>query len=360
MDEVLELRLEAELMSSRGMSHHLPFRSFVHLSETEAHDLMRRMLSGDMPSEEIADLLSFLRRKGETIAELVGFASAIREMSHPVDIDQSQEPLLDTCGTGGDGTNTFNVSTAVAFVAAGAGIRVAKHGNRKISSLSGSADVLEALGIPITLSAEQVADCIRNVGIGFLYAPLLHPAVKHAQEARIQLKGRTVFNMLGPLTNPVRARVQLIGAFSIRAAEMLAQAAARLGVERAFVVHGADGLDEISTTGATTVFQVEDGRVQKGKWTPADFGLPIAPLDELTGGDPKVNGEIVRRVLEGENGPKRDIVVANAAAALFAAQQATDLRSAVAMATGSIDNGAARRKLEQLIEFTARLVHETV
>ncbi len=339
---------------------HLPFRNFVHLTQPEAHDLMQRMLSGTMTTEQIADVLSFLRRKGETIAELVGFATAVREVGQCIEIDQSEEPLLDTCGTGGDGCETFNVSTATAFVAAGAGLRVAKHGNRRISSQCGSADVLEALGIPVHLTAQQVADCIRHAGIGFLYAPLLHPAVKHAQEARLLLKGRTVFNMLGPLTNPVRARVQLIGAFSIRAAEMLAQAAARLGIERAFVVHGADGLDEITITGPTTVFQVEEGRVQKGRWTPPDFGIASAALEELKGGDPEANAAIVRSVLEGEAGPRRDIVIVNAAAALLVAQRAPDLKSAVVLAAESIDSGAARRKLEEIVEFTASLAHETV
>lgn len=339
---------------------HLPYRNFVHLSEPEAHQLMQRMLSGEMNTEEIADVLSFLRRKGETIAELVGFASAVRDVGTRIDIDQSTESVLDTCGTGGDCTNTFNVSTATAFVVAGTGQRVAKHGNRRISSQCGSADVLEALGIPVTLPPAQIAECIAQTGIGFLYAPLLHPAVKHAQEARLLLKGRTVFNMLGPLTNPVRARVQLIGAFSIRAAEMLAHASARLGIERAFVVHGADGLDEISTTGPTTVFQVEDGRVQKGRWTPADFGLTPTSIDDLKGGDPGTNANIVRSVLEGEPGPRRDIVVANAAAALLVAQRASDLKAAVSVAAESIDSGSARRKLESVVEFTAALAHETV
>jgi anthranilate phosphoribosyltransferase len=339
---------------------HLPFRNFIHLSQAEAHDLMRRLLSGEMNTEEIAHVLHFLRRKGETIPELVGFASAIREMSQPLDIDQSEEPVLDTCGTGGDDCNTFNVSTATAFVAAGAGLRVAKHGNRRISSQCGSADVLEALGVKVDLPADRVAECIRQTGIGFLYAPLMHPAVKHAQEARLLLKGRTAFNLLGPLTNPVQARVQLIGAFSVRAAEMLAQASARLGIKRAFVVHGADGLDEITTAGPTTCFQVEEGRVQKGRWLPADFGLPQASLDDLKGGDKEANAAIIRAVLAGEHGPCRDIVVANAAAALLVAQRASDLKSAVELAAQAIDSGAARQKLEQLTEFTARVHHEVV
>ena len=334
---------------------HLPFRNFVHLSQSEAYDLMHRMLSGEMNTEGIADVLNFLRRKGETLAELVGFARAIREMSEPVEVDQSEEPVLDTCGTGGDGCNTFNVSTATAFVAAGAGLRVAKHGNRRISSQCGSADVLESLGVPVDLPARQVIECIQETGLGFLYAPLLHPAVKRAQEARLMLKGRTVFNMLGPLTNPVRARVQLIGAFSVRTAEMLAQASARLGTERAFVVHGADGLDEISTTGPTTVFQVEDGKVQKGRWMPADFGLSPASIEDLKGADPETNAGIIRSVLNAEPGPHRDIVIANAAAALLVAQRAPDLKTACELAAESVDSGSAKRKLEQLVEFTGRL-----
>lgn len=341
-----------ERMSS-GSTRHLPFRNFVHLNQQEAHELMRSMLSGEMSTQGIAEVLSFLRRKGETINELVGFATAIREMSDQIAVDQSVEPLLDTCGTGGDGSNTFNVSTATAFVVAGAGQRVAKHGNRRISSQCGSADVLEALGISVSLSAANVKRCIEEVGIGFLYAPLLHPAVKHAQEARLLLKGRTVFNMLGPLTNPVRARWQLMGAFSIRAAEMLAQAAARIGIERAFVVHGSDGLDEITTTGLTTVFQVEAGAVQKGQWSPSDFGMEAGSIDDLRGGDPETNAAIVRAVLGGEMGPRRDIVVANAAAALLVAQRAPDLRGAVEAARESIDSGAARQKLEQLAALTA-------
>jgi anthranilate phosphoribosyltransferase len=344
-------------MSSHSGKPHLPFRNFVHFSEQEAEQLMLRMLSGAMTTEEIAEVLHFLRRKGETTHELTGFASAIRKMAEPVEIDQTEDPLLDTCGTGGDGTNTFNISTATAFVVAGAGLRVAKHGNRKISSQCGSADVLEALGCSIKMTARQVADCIAETGIGFLYAPLLHPAVKNAQEARLQLQGRTVFNMLGPLTNPVKARVQLMGAFSVRAAEMMAHAAARLGVERAFVVHGSDGLDEVTVTGPTTVFQVDEGEVQKGRWVPGDFGAPTARPEDLEGGDVETNATIIRNILRGERGPKREIVVANAAAALFLAKHAVDLRSAVSLAVHSIDGGSARRKLEQLVEYGAKLDH---
>lgn len=341
-------------MNSRSLPD-LPFRNFVHLTQPEAYDLMHRMLSGQMDTDGIAGLLSFLRRKGETVAELVGFATAIREMSEPVDLDQTDDPILDTCGTGGDGASTFNISTATAFVVAGAGVRVAKHGNRRISSQCGGSEVLEALGIPIDLPLQKVVECIQHTRIGFLHAPLLHPAVKHAQEARLQLKGRTVFNMLGPLVNPVHARMRLIGAYSVRSAEMLAQACARLGVERAFVVHGADGLDEITTTTYTTVFQVEDGRVQKGKWIPGDFGVSSASVEDLRGGDPETNAGILRSILAGDASPARDVVVANAAAGLLVAQRASDLKTAVGMALESIDTGAARRKLDELIEFSRTL-----
>lgn len=342
-------------MSSQSNSF-LPFRNSVHLTQEEAYDLMHRMLSGDMSTEEIASVLEFLRHKGETVAELVGFAQAMNERSETIDLDDSSQPVLDTCGTGGDGCGTFNISTTTALVVAGAGLRVAKHGNRKISSNCGSWDVLESLGIPISLSASQVGECIRETGIGFLYAPSLHPAVKHANEARHLLKGRTIFNLLGPLTNPVRAHLQLIGAFSVRAAEMLAQAALRLGRERAFVVHGSDGLDEITLSGPTTVFQVDEGSVQKGRWHPADFGMQVAEPGELAGGDPEVNAEILKSILTGELGPKRDVVVMNAAAALLLARRVPDLKSAVTAAAESIDSGAAAGKLETLRAFASALV----
>jgi len=334
---------------------YLPFRNSVHLTRAEASDLMRQILAGEMTSEEIGEILVFLRNKGETVAEIVGFAEAMREQSLPVHVDQSETPLVDTCGTGGDGAETFNISTAAAFVAAGAGMRVAKHGNRKVSSRCGSCDVLEHLGVQVDLPPEQVSACIENIGIGFLYAPSFHPAMKSAREARSDLKGRTAFNLLGPLTNPARARIQVIGAFSVRAAEMLANASARLGIERAFVVNGGDGLDEITTTTYTTVFQVEDGKVQKGRWFPSDFGLEQSAPEDLKGGDAETNGAIVRSVLNGDVGPARDVVLANAAAALVVGQRASELKVGVAMAAESIDTGAARQKLESLIQFTTDL-----
>jgi len=339
---------------------YLPFRNSVHLTQSEACDLMRQILSGEMGAGEVAEILLFLRKKGETVAEIVGFAEAMRELSLPIHMDQAETPLIDTCGTGGDGADTFNISTAAAFVLAGAGMRVAKHGNRKISSRCGSCDVLEELGVRVDLSPEHVATCVQNVGIGFLYAPAFHPSMKNAREARAFLKGRTAFNLLGPLTNPVRARFQVIGAFSVRAAEMLANAAARLGIERAFVVTGGDGLDEITTTTYTTIFQVENGRVQKGRWLPSDFGLEQSSPEELKGGDPETNAGIIRSVLDGERGPARDVVVANAAAALVVGQRASELKAAVAIAAASLDTGEARRRLDELIRFTTNVNHEAI
>jgi len=338
----------------------LPFRNSVHLTQAEASDLMRQILSGEMTTEEIAEILVFLRSKGETVAEVVGFADAMRQVSLPIEVDQSETPLIDTCGTGGDGAETFNISTAAAFVVAGAGMRVAKHGNRKISSRCGSCDVLEQLGVCVDLSPEQVANCIGEVGIGFLYAPSFHPAMKAAREARSQLKGRTAFNLLGPLTNPARARFQVIGAFSVRAAEMLANASARLGIERACVVNGGDGLDEITTTTHTTIFQVEGGKVQKGRWLPSDFGLEQSSPEDLKGGDPETNAAIIRSVLDGHTGPARDVVLANAAAALIVGQRASELKAAVAIAAESIDSGAARRTLDELVQYTNNVRHEAV
>ncbi|MFL6416551.1 MAG: anthranilate phosphoribosyltransferase [Bryobacteraceae bacterium] len=338
-------------MPTRRESY-LPFRNSVHLTQAEAYDLMRQIVSGQMSAEAIAEILLFLRNKGETVAEIVGFAEAMRQSSLPVHIDESETPLVDTCGTGGDGADTFNISSAAAFVVAGAGMRVAKHGNRKVSSRCGSCDVLEQLGVRVDLSPEQVASCIREVGMGFLYAPSFHPAMKSAREARASLQGRTVFNLLGPLTNPAQARLQVMGAFSVRAAEMLANAAARLGVERACVVNGGDGLDEITTTTHTTIFQVDGGKVQKGRWLPSDFGLEQSSPEDLKGGDAETNAGIIRSVLEGERGPARDVVLANAAAALVTGQRASELKPAVAIAAESIDSGAARRTLDELVRFT--------
>jgi len=323
------------------------------LSEEQAHEAMMTILRGEASTPQIAAFLVGLRMKGETVAELVGFARAMRQMAQRVPVELGSEPLLDTCGTGGDGAGTFNISTVAAFVVAGAGVRVAKHGNRSISSACGSADLMDRLGIKLALDPAELARAIREVGIGFLFAPALHPAMRHAQPARLELKMRTVFNLLGPLANPAGANVQIVGAPCAAAARLMAQALAQLGLYRGFVVHGSDGLDEITTTGPTLVLEIAAGAVREYTVTPDDFGLPPAGAEDLRGGDAETNERIAREILAGARGPRRDIVLANAAAALAAAGKARHFRDAVALAAASIDSGAARRKLEQLTAFCA-------
>jgi len=316
---------------------------------------METILSGGADEQQIVDFLAALRDKGETEEELVGFATAMRRHARPIFPGGIPDGwrLVDTCGTGGDATGTFNVSTCAAFVVAGAGVRVAKHGNRSISSRCGSADVLEALGVNLLTPPERVAECIERVGIGFLFAPALHTAMKHAMPARRRLGGRTVFNLLGPLTNPAGARVQVMGVFAADKVGLMAGALAKLGVERAFVVHGADGLDEFSLSGETQVAEIHFGTVRNYTVTPEDFGLARAPLAALRGGDAAENAAIVRRILEGERGPRRDIVLMNAAAALVAAGAAADFSAGVALAAHSIDSRAASEKLQSLAASAA-------
>jgi len=326
------------------------------LSADDARSAMLAVLSGDASTAQIAAFLAALRTKGETPEEVLGFARAMREKVERVHPEIDSEPLLDTCGTGGaEGPHTFNISTIAAFVVAGAGVRVAKHGNRSLSGPCGSADILEALGVRISLPAQQIAWSIRDVGIGFLFAPMLHPAMKYAQPARLELKMRTIFNLLGPLTNPAGATRQLIGAPSAHAAELMAHALAGLGPERAFVVHGSDGLDEITTTGSTLVFEITRHGVQQHSWTPADFGIEPATAEDLRGGDVEHNRIIAKAVLAGEKGPQRDIVLVNAAAALLAAGVVPSLREGLERAAQSIETGAAQKKLDQLVSFTATL-----
>jgi len=324
-----------------------------HLTRREAEAAMEELLSGRATDTRIIALLAALRAKGETVDELVGFAVAMRRYAQPI-FNSGRAPgmLVDTCGTGGDAKGTFNISTVAAFAVAGAGVRVAKHGNRSFSSHCGSADVLEALGLNLGAPPERVGAAIEQVGIGFLFAPAVHTAMKHAAAARRQLGGRTVFNLLGPLTNPAGTSAQVMGVFDAGLAERLASALAILGVERAFVVHGADGLDEISLSGETHVAEVEHGAVRSYRVAPEDFGLKRAPLEALRGGDAPENARIIRLVLEGEPGPRRDIVLANAAAALVAAGLAEDFREGARVAARAIDSGAALRKLEALIAFT--------
>ena len=330
------------------------------LTRAEADIAMEQILSGHATDSQIAELLGALRIKGETVDELVGFATAMRRYAtriFPSDYARRGEPLVDTCGTGGDAKGTFNVSTAAAFVVAGAGVRVAKHGNRSISSKCGSADVLEALGVRIELEPKQVARCIDEIGIGFLFAPAMHAATRHAMPARRELGGRTVFNLLGPLTNPAGASAQVAGVYRADYTELMARALGELGVERAFVVHGADGLDEISIGGETCVAELRHGAVRSYTVVPEDFGLRRAPLEAILGGDANQNAQIIRKVLGRsslghEHGPHRDIVRANAAAALVASGRATDWLDGVRLATESIDSGAANKRLEALVAFS--------
>jgi anthranilate phosphoribosyltransferase len=321
------------------------------LTSEEAQAAMETILAGNASEAQMAAFLTALKMKGETTDELVGFARAMRAMMAPVNAGLNGEPLLDTCGTGGDCAGTFNISTIAAFVAAAAGVRVAKHGNRSISSECGSADLLEAMGIETVMSPDRIARSIREVGIGFLFAPALHTAMRHAHPVRKELKLRTVFNLLGPLTNPANADCQLAGAPSEHAAELIAQASASLGLRRGLVVHGSDGLDEITTTGETLVFEIADGKVERRTLEPSDFAVRTATPGELKGGDQHRNLEIARRVLDGERGAPRDIVLVNAAAALVAAGKVETFLEGMAVATVAIDSGAARAKTEELARF---------
>jgi anthranilate phosphoribosyltransferase len=310
---------------------------------------MEALLEGDAAPSLIAAFLVALKMKGETAEELAGFARAMRERAVVIDVDGD---LIDTCGTGGTGDGTFNISTVAAFVIAGAGARVAKHGNRSISnSTGGSADMVEALGVRFAMSPEDAARAIREIGIGFLFAPHLHPAMKHAQPVRRELKIRTVFNLLGPLANPARARSQLIGAPSRESAKLLADALAILGGSKAFVVHGHDGLDEVSISAPTDVYEVSDKRVNQHRWSPADFGIAISPIEALKGGDGARNAEITIEILSGEKGPPRDIVLMNAAVALMAGGLAPNFKEGMSIAAKSIDSGAAMGRLSKLREL---------
>jgi len=329
------------------------------LSRVEAAGAMDAIMSGAATNAQIAAFLVALRMKGETVEELIGFAQVMRQKVVRVRTrgdevagltGTDREMLIDTCGTGGDASGTFNVSTATAFVVAGAGLKVAKHGNRSSSTLCGSADVVEALGISLELTPAQVGRCIDEIGIGFMYAPLLHTAMKHVMPARREIGVRTVFNLLGPLTNPAGANAQLIGVASAGLTEPLARVLAELGTIRAFVVHGADGLDEISNTGESQISEVHEGVVRSSRVRPEDFGLPRATIRDLRGGDRGENAQIIRLVLGGEPGPRRDIVLMNAAAALVAGGKARDLKEGVGMASQSIDSGAAASKLATLVE----------
>jgi anthranilate phosphoribosyltransferase len=323
-------------------------------TRAESEALMEELLGGRIETGDIVHLLEALNRRQILPSELSGFAAVMRRHATPVFApDETRVPnLIDTCGTGGDCTGAFNISTAAAFAASAAGARVAKHGNRSVSSRCGSADVLEALGIRIELPLEACGRAIREFGIGFLFAPIAHAATRHAGPARKQIGKRTVFNLLGPLTSPAAAEFQLLGVFSADYVDLIAATLAELGVRRAFVVHGAGGLDEISTAGETLVAEVREGGVNRFVLTPEDFGLRRSPLDALKGGSPAENASAIRKIFQGEEGPRRDVVVLNAAAALVVTGLAGDFREGAGLAAHAISSGAAREKLDRLAAFT--------
>jgi anthranilate phosphoribosyltransferase len=348
------------------------------LARAEAREVMAEVLAGGCTDSQIAALLVALHMKGETVEEIVGFAEAIRAAATPLPISLAEpgaseakaldlsgtgrdalvessveSSLVDTSGTGGDASGTFNISTATAFVTAGAGVRVAKHGNRSISSKCGSADVMEALGVNIQLTPQRAAQCLREVGICFLYAPDLHSAMKQVQKVRRELRLRTMFNLLGPLTNPAHASGQVVGVYALEMVEKLAEALSMLGLHRALVVHGLDGLDEITITGATRVAEARDGSVRTYEVDPEEFGMKRATLAEISGGDAAENAAIVREVLSGKKSPRRDVVLLNSAAALVAAGRADHLADGIPVAVRSIDSGAAAAKLAALASFTS-------
>lgn len=322
------------------------------LRRDEMVDVMNQIMSGEATDAQIGAFLIALRLKGESVDEIAGAVAVMREKATP--IATKHDVIVDTCGTGGDHSGTFNISTTAAFVAAGAGLCVAKHGNRAATSQSGSADVLMALGVNIEASPETVSQCLDEVGIGFLFAPALHGAMKYAIGPRRELGVRTIFNALGPLTNPAGARRQVIGVYSAALTETLAGVLATLGAERAYVVHGADGLDEMTLTGPTKVSELKDGSVSTYRVSPGEVGLGQARADALKGGDADSNAAITLSVLKGAEGPARDIVLLNAAAAIVAGGKASDLREGVQVAAEAIDSGRAMAKLEALIEASNR------
>ena len=334
------------------------------LEEDEMHRAMDEIISGTATSAQIAALITALRLKGETVDEITGAARAMREKAmkmnlnnHLVTVDRDEinvedETILDTCGTGGDGTHTFNVSTATALVAAGGGVKVAKHGNRAVSSLCGSSDVLEGLGVNLDISATDVERCIRELGIGFLYAPLFHSAMKHALGPRQEIGIRTIFNLLGPLTNPAGASAQVLGVYAPQLTEKMALVLNRLSTREAFVVCGEGTFDEISICGPTKVSHMKNGDVRTYEMTPEEYGFSRAPIEAIKGGNPRENAQIIRDIVDGEKGPKRDMVILNSAAAFVAAGLASDFKEGFERANDSIDSGRAREKLDSLIAFT--------
>jgi anthranilate phosphoribosyltransferase len=324
------------------------------LTESEAEAAMDEIMTGAATAAQIGGYLMALRFKGETVDEITGSARSMRRAAnHP---PVHKENLIDTCGTGGDGAHTFNISTTAAFVAAGAGVPVAKHGNRSVSSRSGSADVLGALGVALDLTPEQVGLCIDQIGIGFLFAPAFHPAMKYAIGPRRELAVRTLFNILGPLTNPAGAKRQVMGVYAAELTEPLALVLQQLGGEAAFVVHGADGLDELTTSGTNRISELRNGEVKTYTFDPADLGFARSQASDLEGGDPVHNAEITRGILDGSvDGAKRDVTLLNAAAAMVAGGKAETIAEGLAIARQSLESGAALGKLNALIDYTTKI-----
>jgi len=324
----------------------------INLSEAEMAECMREIMEGKATDAQIGSFLTALRIKGETVEEITGAARIMRDKAAKI---KAPEGVLDTCGTGGDMSHTFNISTTVALVVAAGGVPVAKHGNKAVSSKSGSADLLEALGIRIDLAPDKVEKCLFETGFGFLFAPLFHPAMKYAIGPRREMGLRTIFNILGPITNPAGAGRQILGVFTAKLTETLATVLGNLGAEDAMVVHGEDGLDEITITDGTRVSRFANGRVENLVFSPEDFGLARGKREDLVGGDNQENATITQKILGGEKGAKRDIVLINAAAAFMVAGRASDMKTAVAMAREAIDSGSALKKLEEIRKISNSL-----
>ncbi len=320
------------------------------LSEAETIEVMNQIMTGETTPLQVASFLTALRMKGETVQEITGAARVMREKVHRVRVNA--DLVLDTCGTGGDQKGTFNISTTSAFVVAGAGIIVAKHGNRSVSSQSGSADVLTALGVKVDAPKEKVEACLEKIGIGFLFAPLLHEAMKYAVQPRREIGIRTIFNLLGPLTNPAGATHQLTGIYDGELTELIAQVLKNLGTVRAMIVHGLEGLDEISLGGPTRVSELKEGQIRTYTLTPEELGLKRCRLKDLLGGSPEECADALKRVLRGEKGPKRDVVLLNAGAALHVSGAAGSISDAMRLAAQSIDSGKAQEKLNLLVQMT--------
>ncbi len=321
------------------------------LTRAEIENVFTEIMSGNATPAQIGSIITGLRMKGETINEITGAAKIMREFATKIPT-QDPDNILDTCGTGGDGAHTFNISTAAAIVSAACGIKVAKHGNRSVSSKCGSADVLIELGVNLEIGPEKVGESIKQTGIGFLFAPLLHSSMKHAIGPRRELGIRSIFNVLGPLTNPAGAKRQLLGVFSEKLVKPLATSLKNLGSTKIMVVHGSDGLDELTITGQTYICEYSDGILKEWHLDPRDLGFSLAMPEDLTGGDLKQNAGIITDIFEGKKGSKRDIVVLNSGAAIYVAGAAKTIAKGIEMAARAIDSGAARDKLKQLVDFT--------